>query len=219
MHTDPIYTDPLYTGDDPHADEISIDEATRQVEEAVEDEGGLAIMDISKSVGLEMRNAETMSGDDLARARRQTEIELAHVVEDLEKRLIWLVQQLPDRVWPGKNEEARAISKAVARADDPVCEVLDARRRTLEARSSACRGELEAREELDGQRRAAQKDLEIDITKRDLALRERVTHLDLQLRAAELIVANRGVDLGSLKREREERIAFVAQYLAQSFGA
>lgn len=187
--------------DDPHADEISIDE------------GSQIISDISNCVGFEMRNAETMSGDDLARARRQTEIELAHVVEDIDKRLIWLAQQLPDRAWPGKNEEARAIAKTAARESDPVCNVLDSRRRTLEARSSACRGEIEAREELEGQRRAAQKDLEIDIQKRELEIRDRFAQLDLQLRAAEMIAANRGASIADIEREKRDRVAFVAQYL------
>lgn len=187
--------------DDPHADEISIDE------------GSQIISDISNCVGFEMRNAETMSGDDLARARRQTEIELAHVVEDLEARLIFLVNKIPERAWPGKNEEARSIAKAAARASDRVCMDLDRRRRVLEAELAAVKGEIEAREALDTQRRMAQKDLELDLTRQDLALRSRFAELDVQLRAADLIASNRLVPVAQLEREREERTKLVAQYL------
>lgn len=160
-----------------------------------------------------IESARLLTTDALYRDRRGDEIELAHVEEDLKKRLLFLVNQLPDRVWPGKNEEARALSKETARASDRVCQKLDRRRRTLEAQLSAMRGEIEARESLESQRRAAQKDLELDLTRKDLEIRSRFADLDAQMRAADLVLANRNVPLDQLRREREERISLVAQYL------
>lgn len=160
-----------------------------------------------------IESARLLTTDGLYRDRRGDEIELAHVEEDLEARLIFLVCQIPERVWPGKNEEARAISKAAARASDRVCRKLDRRRRALEAQLSATRGEIEARESLESQRRASQKDLELDLTRQDLALRSRFAELDVQLRAADLIASNRLVPVAQLEREREERVKLVAQYL------
>lgn len=204
-------SNPIEHSPEPHdIDEIPLDEIEGFFDL---DEGDRALAQISANV-VEASNASvSLSGDDLARARRENEIELAHVEEDLEARLVFLVCQLPDRVWPGKNEEARAISKAATRASDPVCRKLDARRRKLDALSAAYRGEVEAREEIEGQRRAAQKDLELDLTRQDLALRSRFADLDAQLRAAELIVANREASEAQRQREREERVKLVAQYL------
>lgn len=168
---------------------------------------------ITDLIASESFDALYASTDDLSRIRRATEIELAHVVEDLEGRLVWIVCQIPDRVWPGKNEEARAISKAAARAGDEICRKLDTRRRLLEAKLSACRGELEARENSDAQIRMKQKELELEISKQDLALRDRFAQLDFQLRAAELVSGSRELSEFEREREAQRRTSFVAQYL------
>lgn len=179
----------------------------------LEDPEGARIEERATLVNSSTQRAGIVSLDGLYRDRRADEIELAHVEEDLDNRLIFLVCQLPDRVWPGKNEEARSISKAATRASDPVCKDLDRRRRVLEAELSAVKGEIEAREALDAQRRMAQKDLELDFTRQDLALRSRFADLDAQLRAAELIVSNREVNEAMKAKEREERVKLVATYL------
>ena len=154
-----------------------------------------------------------MTTADLLRDRRSTKIELAHIVEDLAGRATFLVLQLPARVWPGKNEEARAISKAAALSSDKICRDLERRRRATETDLAILEGEIDAREERDAQRKLAQKDLELEFTKRDLALRSRFADLDAQLRAAELIVANREAPEAQRERERDERVKLVAQYL------
>lgn len=168
---------------------------------------------ITDLIASESFDALYVPTDDLSRIRRATEIELAHVAEDLDGRLVWLVLENHEGVWPGKNEEARAISKAAARAGDEICRKLDTRRRLLESKLSACRGELEARENSDAQIRMKQKELELEISKQDLALRDRFAQLDFQLRAAELVSGSRELSEFEREREAQRRTSFVAQYL------
>lgn len=201
-------------GPEPTLDEIPLDELADLL--ANMDEDDRAVSQIRANIASASSAAVSLSGDELARARRETEIELAHVLEDINGRLAFLVQSKPDRAWPGKNEEARAISKSAARAEDAICKKLDARRRQLEALSAAYRGEIEAREELESQRRAAQKDLELALQKSEQDIRKRFADLDAQLRTAELMIANRGVTVADLEREQGARIAFIAKYLREA---